>query len=80
MTRLTTSTLTLAATVGVSAALAAFVALLLTGSGQAQTPARSEANPGASNAGAGVVQRCAPARTWPRRSAQRAGCLCRLAR
>ena len=37
MTRLTTSTLTLATTVGASAALSAFVALLLTGSGQAQT-------------------------------------------
>ena len=37
MTRLTTSTLTLAATVGISAALSAFAALLLTGSGQAQT-------------------------------------------
>ena len=37
MTRLTTSTLTLASTVGASAALSAFAALLLTGSGQAQT-------------------------------------------
>lgn len=37
MARITTSTLTLAATVCVSAALSAFTALLLTGSGQAQT-------------------------------------------
>ena len=37
MTRTTTSTLTLASTVGLSAALTAFAALLLTGSGQAQT-------------------------------------------
>ena len=37
MTRLTTSTLTLAATVGVSAVLSALAALLLTEPGQAQT-------------------------------------------
>ena len=38
MTRLTSSTLTLATTAGVSAGLTVFIALMLTGTGQAQTP------------------------------------------
>ena len=51
MTRLTTSTLTLASTVGVSAVLSGFAALLLTGSGQAQSlPAAKPAQVQASQA------------------------------